>query len=310
VPIFRAVKFLQSVLVELVGSGVNISYAERKMILYAEIFVIGICRNVQHVFDPVVTVRHLDFVPVDAIVLEAAIPIQPEAKKVYIEAIFSCGVFNDKPGVKQMCANGMVNRDKIGRNLRALSKRQRIALGITEFEVTGTVQILGNRRYAKVVRQEIAAHLLDVVCGIGYFSEPIFGREPRNRLQFDLLKRVHGKARERARPAAVSCFCGWTHKLGVESVSFANVGHINAHVVDSGNLRPGRFVRRGKRQTDKSRGNEGENAFHPSPKSLAQREILSYEFRRGEGGGAVRGPGRWACSKSGRRDYPGGKTCL
>ena len=97
---FRAVKFLQSVLVELFGSAVNVSHAQRKMILYAEILAVGVCRNVQHVFDPVVAVRDLDFVPVDAIVLEAAIPIQPEAKKVDIEAIFSGGVFNDKPGVK------------------------------------------------------------------------------------------------------------------------------------------------------------------------------------------------------------------
>src|SRR6266481_6000622 len=212
------------------------------MILYAEILAVGLCRNVQHVFDPVVTVRHLNFVPVDAIVLEPAIPIPPKAKKVDIEAIFSCSVFNDKPGVKQMCTDAIVSRGKIGRNLRALNKRERIALGITELEVTGTVQIPGNRRYVKVVRQEIAAHLLDVVCGIGYLSEPIFGREPRNRLQFDLLKRVHGKARERVRPAAVSCFCGWTHKLGVESVSFANVGHVQANMIDAGDARALRFV--------------------------------------------------------------------
>ena len=60
---------------------VNIFHAERKMILHTTFFVVGVRRNVEHVFDPVRTVRYLQFVPVRAVILKTALPIKTKPQK-------------------------------------------------------------------------------------------------------------------------------------------------------------------------------------------------------------------------------------
>src|SRR6478672_13408388 len=78
---FRAVEGFQATFTELRSGGVNIFYTKREMILNSQLFVIGIRRDVEHVFDPVRTVGNLQFVPVGAVVFEAAVPVQAKSKK-------------------------------------------------------------------------------------------------------------------------------------------------------------------------------------------------------------------------------------
>jgi hypothetical protein len=51
------------------------------MILYSEFMVVGACRNVEHVFDPFGTVWYLEFIPVGAVVFEAALPVKTKTQK-------------------------------------------------------------------------------------------------------------------------------------------------------------------------------------------------------------------------------------
>src|SRR5579863_7336998 len=56
-PDFRPVKFRQPALAKFVRGRVNVRNAERKMVLHAELLVIRVSGNVEHIFYPVVTVR-------------------------------------------------------------------------------------------------------------------------------------------------------------------------------------------------------------------------------------------------------------
>src|SRR6266403_100416 len=101
----RAGNLLRSILAELLGGGLNFRYAEGKMILRSELLMIGICGNVQHVFDPIVAIGNLQFVPVQPVVLEPTLPVQFEAKQIDVESILCRRVFDHKSGVKETRAD-------------------------------------------------------------------------------------------------------------------------------------------------------------------------------------------------------------
>src|SRR4029077_9405247 len=109
------------------------------MILHAEFLVIGVRGNVQHVLDPVVAVGHLDFVPVHAAVLEAAVPVKFEAKQVEIETILRSRIFDDESSVNEGCADAVVRRNEIRIELRAMDKRKGIAFGVAQLKVKSIV---------------------------------------------------------------------------------------------------------------------------------------------------------------------------
>src|SRR5260370_40127233 len=85
------------------------------MVLRPELFVTGIGGNVQHVFDPVRAIRHLDLVPVEPIILESAMPVELEAEQIAVELIFCSHVLYDKTGVKKLCAELRPGRKIINR---------------------------------------------------------------------------------------------------------------------------------------------------------------------------------------------------
>ena len=87
-PDFGAVECLQTMRAQLSRGGLGVFDAERKMILHAEFLVICVGRNVQHVLDPIVAVRHLNFIPILAVILEATVPIEAKAKNIAIEVVF------------------------------------------------------------------------------------------------------------------------------------------------------------------------------------------------------------------------------
>src|SRR3979490_2109246 len=105
------------------------------MILYPEFFVISARGNVQHVLDPVVPVRHLNFVPVDTVVLEAAMPVESKPKNVAIEAVFRSHVFHDKSGMQHAAAD-LVERNFVVRHRwRSLDKRDGISFRVAQLEM-------------------------------------------------------------------------------------------------------------------------------------------------------------------------------
>src|SRR6267154_5295160 len=93
-PNSRPGNLLRSILAKLLSSRLYVPHAKRKMILRPKRLVIGSRRNVQHVLNPVVTIRNLQLVPIKPIVLHAALPVQLEAKHVAIKTIFRRYVFD------------------------------------------------------------------------------------------------------------------------------------------------------------------------------------------------------------------------
>ena len=72
------------------------------MILYTEFMVVGIWRNVEHVFDPVGTVWHLEFIPVGAVVFEAATPVKTKTQKFNVQTILGSQVLDHETRMDQM----------------------------------------------------------------------------------------------------------------------------------------------------------------------------------------------------------------
>jgi len=64
------------------------------MILRTKRFVVGVGGNVQHVLNPIIALGNLQLVPVEPVVLEPALPVQPEAKHINVETILGGHVFD------------------------------------------------------------------------------------------------------------------------------------------------------------------------------------------------------------------------
>ena len=89
----------------------HVADPEAEMVLHAKFLMIGVGRDVEHVFNPVRAVGNLDFEPVDVgvfsrgagrKVLEAALPIEAKAKRVEIRLVHHVKVLGNEPGVNQV----------------------------------------------------------------------------------------------------------------------------------------------------------------------------------------------------------------
>src|SRR6266849_7579521 len=121
----------------------------------------------------------------------------------------------------------------------------------------------GDRAYSYTIRDEIAAHLGDVVSEQGNFSKQIL-RGRRGRLfQFDILhwKPVDQEARMRLYLTTVVSSM-YPQGVSVEGARLFDVGDVDADVIDTVDARAFRFVLRRERQTDKSCGYEVYKAIH------------------------------------------------
>ena len=99
---FWTIECSQAVEAKLGRSIVNVSHAKGEMILHSKLFMIGIGRNVEHVFDPVGAVGNLEFVPVNAVILEPAVPVEAKSQEINIETILSRQVFDYKTRMDQV----------------------------------------------------------------------------------------------------------------------------------------------------------------------------------------------------------------
>src|SRR5580658_2066004 len=93
---FGAIEGLQPVFAQLDCGSLSVVHAERKMILDAELFVVGVGGDVKHVFDPTAPLADLDFVPIDILVLESSVPVRTETEEIKIEAVFRCEILHNK----------------------------------------------------------------------------------------------------------------------------------------------------------------------------------------------------------------------
>ena len=79
----------------------NILDSKWKMVLHTQFFMVRVCRNVQHVFDPIRTVWNLEFVPISPVVLESAAPVKTKSEDLLVETTLNIQVFNHEAGVDQ-----------------------------------------------------------------------------------------------------------------------------------------------------------------------------------------------------------------
>jgi len=227
------------------------------MVLDAEFLVVGIGRNVEHVFEPIIAVGNLDFVPIRVLILEAALPIEAEPEQIDEEAVFGGEIPDYEAGMKKPCA------DLVGRSLVvdrydwALDEGKRISLGVAKLEMLGAVALPGDLAGGHTVRQEIAAHLLGIVGGECDFSEPTLRSWREYNFQFDLLLRRDVDRKARAAIAGTTTASRWkTKNLGVEVGRLVHAGDVHANVVDAGDFRTAGLLLGNEGSTHKSQDSE------------------------------------------------------
>jgi hypothetical protein len=92
---------LYAALQELFLGSVDVWNSEGNVIHDAESMMIGVCGNMQHVFNPRGTVGYLHIHPVGLIVFHASMPIHAKAENVLVEAVFGRTVVNNDSGMNQ-----------------------------------------------------------------------------------------------------------------------------------------------------------------------------------------------------------------
>src|SRR3954465_15075303 len=111
------------------------------MILHAELFMVGIGSNVEHVFNPVGAVGDLQFIPVNTVVLEPAIPVEAKSQQINIEPVFSIAVLDHKTCVDQVCTDLLGGRRRSWLGWWSLHEGKGVALRVADPEGSCTVGI-------------------------------------------------------------------------------------------------------------------------------------------------------------------------
>ena len=235
-------------------------YREREMILYATLLFVGVWRNVEHVFDPVVSIRNLNLPPVIVGVLEATVPIHAEAEKVSVEAVFDRGVLDDESGMDHASANLLSRRGEEARG-RELDEGNGVALRIEKLEMLDAVGIFLDVAGGDFVRCEVAAHLFDVGSGEGDFGEEICGSAGGYLEELNLLAVVDGVTGI-GDPGAACCAGRQTENMGVELARFAEIRGVHADTRDAGNRRARGLVLRSERKACETCEQEEEEPVH------------------------------------------------
>src|SRR5580693_2740296 len=205
------------------------------MVLYAALVVIGVGRNVEHVFNPIVSFGNLDFPPIVVGVLEAAVPIHAEAEDIPVEAVFGGAIFDDKSGVDHAGADligGSVEEVRGGE----LHEGNMDAFRVAKFEMLDAVGVFRDRANGDVMREEVAPHLFDIGSGEGDLRKEIVGSAAGYLQQLDLLVVVDGVARKN-RAHATGSAAGHAENVRVEFARLVEIGGIDAHVRNAGDGR-------------------------------------------------------------------------
>src|SRR6202521_3403431 len=111
-----------------------------------------------------------------------------------------------------------------------------MAFGVAEFEMLDTVGVFRDCAGADVVREEVAAHLLDVGRGKGDFGEEVGGSGGCHLDQLDLLAVTDGKT---GAGDAGAAGLAWVQpeNPAVEFAGFVKVSRIDADASDASDRR-------------------------------------------------------------------------
>src|SRR5215471_12878283 len=71
------------------------------MVLDPALLFVGMGRDVQHVLDPVASVRHLQLFPIHVRILESAMPIHAKAEQPAVKPVFDLMILDDEAGMEQ-----------------------------------------------------------------------------------------------------------------------------------------------------------------------------------------------------------------
>src|SRR5579872_4477459 len=235
-PDFRTIKFLPAALFELCRRDIRVFDAEGKVILLAHFLVIGVRRNVQHVLDPVVAVRHLKLKPIDIVVFKSAIPIGPKSKDVAVELVLRGSVLHNVPGVNHSASELLRRNLEVSRLGRSLYEGDAIALWILYVKTRGSA-LIRDCASGYAVRKQVATQSVGILGRECNFSDPIPRRRRGNWLEFDILFRVHCEARPRI-ACAISAARWKPQYIAVKRAGLRDVADVEAHVVDASDLRP------------------------------------------------------------------------
>src|SRR5579863_6466737 len=156
-PNLGTIEFRQSLFLQLCRSRVCIPDAQRKMILHAQLFVVGIRRNIEHVLDPVASVRYLDLIPIDVLILESAMPIWAKPKDAPIKLVFDRDLFHHETRMENTGA------DLFRRNLKRRCRRSplheadadTVAFWIEHVEMRSSVGVGINLPHVYAARHQV-----------------------------------------------------------------------------------------------------------------------------------------------------------
>src|SRR5712691_6550364 len=88
-----------TVLPKLFFRGVDVGDSESDVVHDTESVMVGVGGDVEHVFDPVGAVGDLHVHPTGYVVFPSTVPIDVEAKDVFVKVIFRRAIVNDEAGV-------------------------------------------------------------------------------------------------------------------------------------------------------------------------------------------------------------------
>src|SRR5215472_6476622 len=152
--------------------GVNVGDAESDVIHHPKGVLVGVGRDVEHVFEPVGAVRDLHVDPVAFVVLHATMPVNMEAEDVFVEFVFGGTIENDEASVNQAGADLSGGRSDLAVS-GSLDEGDGEACGILKGKVNAAVEVSNNRVDRDVVSLEITVHSPSVSGSKGDFSEKI-----------------------------------------------------------------------------------------------------------------------------------------
>jgi hypothetical protein len=231
----------ETVFVELLEGFLHVGDAETEVILHAEFLMIGVGRDVQHKFDPVVAVGHLDFEPVDVGVffgsagrkiLKAAFPVEAEAELVHIKVAHGREILDDETGVED--AKAHLSR-RGGRRVGCffdLDEDDVVSLGILRFDDSAAVRGGLDIGHGDALGFQVIAHSGDIVSAEGNFIEPgTWGAGVRVG-QLDVLVAVHDETGILNAGAAVAAG-GEAEDFGVGFGGLLEIARFDADIGDA-----------------------------------------------------------------------------
>src|SRR5215469_2109334 len=250
------------------------------MILHPEFFVVGVGRNVEHVFNPVGAVGDLEFVPVRAVVFEPAVPVETKAKQINVEMILGSQVLDYESRMDQVATDLPGSRPISNFGDGPVNKGNRVSLRVANSEILRAVGICPNLTGREAMRLKVASHFRDVVGGERDFCDPVATILSLRLCWFEYYPLVRGRHEKTSLCTLVlRAAAAQSKNVGIEVAGLVDVADVDGYVVDAGNVRA---LERSGLQADAERKHHDcmLQAIRNSERRLHDCEILSHSQRR------------------------------